>query len=669
MVAALCQADPHVVAEGVSVEELKALRDDAAAAREEEAASLLLELAVQQQLRARPTVAGRPDPRSPYVAHLRTDENGVTRDYFLGTGTFVDTRADVRVVDWRVAPVAQLFYRYREGDPFDETLNGREASGTVKLRRVVVVHQGQLMQVLGEGVKVARAPDGTWHRQGALSFTPGSEGRLGLGVGIQERGTRADVTALLDAQQFAAVSAPAEEGLLVLGSAGSGKTTVALHRLARIVVADPEAVPLPRTKVVVPEEGLARLARRLLKPLVAGLGPDVRPPVETLDEAALRLGRHALGKLPPFADETPALATNLKRHPATFAALKERFTKTPAKRGTLPMLRRMLANALSDRGFLARIIERAQGTLPSTAIEDVVRHTMLQAAELPQVDLDDIEDDERKTPLDGRGLGEGTPDELAGTIDFEDIPILLSMMAWRGELQLPKAMHLVLDEAEDFSLFDLEALRASLARNVGVTLAGDEAQQTHSSFAGWSATLEALGAKKAHTVRLETSYRCPKPIAELARQVLGHLAPQRPLVAMRDGAPVGRFTFPSEAQSFLFLADALRDLVELEPHASIGVVTHDAETAKRFFGVLGEVPGSRLVLQGEFNFEPGIDVTDVDSVKGLEFDYVVVPDCNAAFWPSSDDGRRRLHVAVTRATHQLWLIASGKLTPLVDPVI
>ena len=81
--------------------------------------------------------------------------------------------------------------------------------------------------------------------------------------------------------------------------------------------------------------------------------------------------------------------------------------------------------------------------------------------------------------------------------------------------------------------------------------------------------------------------------------------------------------------------------------------------------MLADLPEARLVLHGEFTFEPGIDVTDVDSVKGLEFDYVVVPDATAAAYPLADEARRRLHVAVTRASHQLWIVAGGAPSPLL----
>jgi superfamily I DNA/RNA helicase len=56
----------------------------------------------------------------------------------------------------------------------------------------------------------------------------------------------------------------------------------------------------------------------------------------------------------------------------------------------------------------------------------------------------------------------------------------------------------------------------------------------------------------------------------------------------------------------------------------------------------------------------------VDSAKGLEFDYVVVPDATADAYPPTDDARRRLHVAVTRTSHQLWIVSGGRPSVLVS---
>jgi DNA helicase IV len=224
---------------------------------------------------------------------------------------------------------------------------------------------------------------------------------------------------------------------------------------------------------------------------------------------------------------------------------------------------------------------------------------------------------------------------------------------------------MVLDEAEDFALFELFVLGKLLGSPRSITLAGDEAQQTSSSFAGWARSLETLGVGHATTCRLAVSYRCPRPVTELARKILGPLAPASESRASREGAPVGRFDFPTEQQAELFVVDAIRDLILREPQASLAVLGHDTDTARRCYELVRELPEARLVLNGDFSFDPGIDVTDVDNAKGLEFDYIVIPDASAEAYPMTDDARRRLHVAVTRTSHQLWLVSGGAASPLL----
>ena len=75
----------------------------------------------------------------------------------------------------------------------------------------------------------------------------------------------------------------------------------------------------------------------------------------------------------------------------------------------------------------------------------------------------------------------------------------------------------------------------------------------------------------------------------------------------------------------------------------------------------------RLVREGAFDFAPGIQVTHVQEVKGLEFDLVVVPDATASVYPDAPAARRALYVALTRATRKLVLAAVAAPTPLVGP--
>ena len=654
--------------DGDLVGRLRELRDEALESTSKDLPTVFQEMGLVRAVLERQRPDSFPDPRAPYFAHLRVREGGEVRDYCLGRHTFVDRGAGVRVVDWRFAPVSAIFYRYREGEEFEERFPGRVAAGVVEARRVVVVEHGVLTRVSAGALTVARGADGVWRRlavEGAAlgggAGTAARAGALGTGAGARGRAATPDITALLDPDQFEAVSAPPDRPLLVLGSAGSGKTTVALHRLARIAFEDPRRFPASRMQVVVPELGLAQLAARLLEPL----GLD-RAAVRTLDSWSRGAFQSVFRAPPPrLCADTPPLVSRLKRHPALHETLRRRprlFGARPA----LAKLRQELGDLFVDRAFLEGVVRAARGDLPTTAIAETLRHTRLQLAPPPDELAVGVDADRRET-LDGLGLSEDTPEAISGTLDPEDLPILLFLATLGGAASGRKLAHLVVDEAEDVSLFELFALGRHLEGH-SVTLAGDEAQQTFSSYAGWPQALAALGAERAASVRLETTYRCPRPIAEAAHAILGPLAPAELPRAGRDGAPVSRFDFPTEAHAQLFLVGAVRDLVEREPDASVAVIASSAEVARAFHGLLADMPEVRLTLDGRFSFRPGVDVTDVASVKGLEFDYVVVPDASIRAYPEGDEARRRLHVAVTRAAHQLWIAAPGTPSPLLREI-
>src|SRR5262249_61431092 len=62
------------------------------------------------------------DRKSPYFGHLRLEENGKRRDVLIGARSFVEPGGGVQIVAWRNAPVSRLFYRYEEGDAYEERL-------------------------------------------------------------------------------------------------------------------------------------------------------------------------------------------------------------------------------------------------------------------------------------------------------------------------------------------------------------------------------------------------------------------------------------------------------------------------------------------------------------------------------------------------------------------
>ena len=67
----------------------------------------------------------------------------------------------------------------------------------------------------------------------------------------------------------------------------------------------------------------------------------------------------------------------------------------------------------------------------------------------------------------------------------------------------------------------------------------------------------------------------------------------------------------------------------------------------------------------DFSFRPGVEVTDIRQVKGLEFDYVILVDVTVSQYPVDDESRHLLHIGATRAAHQLWVVATGVPSPLL----
>jgi DNA helicase IV len=645
------------------LERLTGLRDEATTAVESDLPALFQQLDNTRALLERDEVVKLPEPHTPYFAHLRLKRyEGASQEYLLGRTTFTNTAAGVRILDWRFAPIARVFYGYEEGDDFEEQFGDRLAEGIVEARRLVVIERGVLTRIRSGPHHLERMPDGTWREVGtdpASTLHGGAgtavrAGSLGVGSGQAGRAGRFDITSQLDADQFEALRVGADKPLLVLGSAGSGKTTVALHRLAQLTY-DLRAASAPtRMKVIVPEEGLARLSRRLLEPL------ELRSvTVETLDAWAYATACTAFGvKSLKLSSETPALAARLKRHPALRPILERHIGKLKESSLTLKRLRKKLAELLTDRGLLAEVVAASNGDLPSPAIDDTVRHTMLQLATPLAKELEGFHPEALAT-VDGLSVEDSTPDELANTLDVEDLPLLLFLKARYGSLGDKPLAHVMLDEAEDFSLFELSVVAEQLGEKRSCTLAGDEMQQTSSSFAGWPEALAEMNIRDATTLRLSVSYRCPRPVIELGRHVLGPLAPEKPPRNVREGTPVGFHHFPEEAQAWLFIRDGLKDLLDREPRASVAVIASSPEVARAFYAVVDDMPATRLVLEGDFTFEPGVDVTDVESIKGLEFDYVILPDVTARAWPQTDESRRKLHVAITRTSHQLWVVSSG----------
>ena len=275
------------------------LRDALAEAKPEDQGSILEQMHRIEALSKQRGKGDTPpvDRKSPYFGHLRLEENGKRRDVLIGARSFVEPGGGVQIVDWRNAPVSRLFYRYEEGDEYEERLGDRMVEGEVLARRTVAIVDAELRRVAAPAGHVLarhRAPaSGAQWRRGRRACRsrataarwsssraarrarrrspppPAVRGKLGFDGSGERRPDRhlPAIAALIDPRQFELITQPTSGLIAIQGSAGSGKTTIGLHRIAYLAFADPRRFRPEKMLVIVYQRALATYVSRVLPSL------------------------------------------------------------------------------------------------------------------------------------------------------------------------------------------------------------------------------------------------------------------------------------------------------------------------------------------------------------------------------------------------------------------
>jgi DNA helicase-2/ATP-dependent DNA helicase PcrA len=605
-------------------------------------------------------------------ARLRSSA-GTERDLLLGSGSHIEP--ELALIDWRTAPLAEIFFTYDEGEEYGVEVDGRMVEGRLLRRALLSFENGVLFRIFAHGRELLRDRDRRW--------MVGTQTTLGPALLPRPLDQRDRTSSILDAEldsvQRSAVDLPAARAALILGEAGCGKTTVALHRLAKIERARGQM----NTAVIVPTEGLRVLTEALLERLgVQGAK------VYRFDRFAAEQARRAFPDLPKRESEGATGAVmRLKRHPAVRAALRE-LAKLPV---TLPgegqKVRRTRAHArredlhalFGDSKYTDQILAEARGELAPASAAETLNHARIQFADDADKEFAHVDLESRQTS-DGRGIDAGTPMEDAGSIDAEDYPVLFELDRLRANhlRQKPTSPRqydcVVLDEAQELAPLELALVGRSLNRGGTLIVAGDADQQVDAGalFGGWAATMRELGQPDHEEITLAVNYRCPPQVTAFARTLRAERQTSRApiLLSKSDTALAPPALLDGDLHVALWLIEALRNLRDSDASASIAVIARSAEVATRLKRTLGFAVNVQLALGGKFNFGPGIQLTCVDEVKGLEFDHVIIPDCTSATYPDTPASRRALYVAATRPRHQLILAGARSLSLLAQlPVI
>jgi hypothetical protein len=572
------------------------------------------------------------------------------------------------LVDWR-APVARPFYTATAAAP-----------GEV-LRRRRITTRGRTVVALDDELLDPDAP-----RDGLVG-----EAALLAAVTAERTGRMRDIVTTLQAEQDWIIRDQARGVLVVQGGPGTGKTAVALHRVAfllythehlrtrGVLVVGPSQVFLDYIGQVLPGLGENRVVTATIPDLVPGVVVSrVDPP-----EVAARKGRADMAeqladvvrahvRIPdePVDVEFEQQVLRLDPSVCHWAVKNARRRGLPHNQARLVCHRELvgtLTRDLVDRLEAVVLTETgealdggsADGTLsegdlralaaagvvlgpdddlgPRTLLDEIdktaLQNTMLADAGVTAV-LDEL-----WPPLTAKQVVE----ELLGVLDWsaEDIPLLDEAAALVGE-SVPVFGHVVADEAQELSEMDWRMLvRRCPTRSM--TVVGDLAQTgSPSGAASWARVLRSGTADR--LAELTVNYRTPAEIMAVAADLLTtHHPGLRPPRSVRSS---GETPWRMRTDD---LPATLTDLAAAHSDGQLAIIA-PAEHVGRL--------SAALSLPTPPDLTSKVVLLTPAQAKGLEFDVVLIADPAGIL--AAPRGHNDLYVAMTRATKRLGVVHPGE---------
>lgn len=559
----------------------------------------------------------------PYFARVVTEEFTEAGDmkeveFRLGTASFPAQR----IIDWRKAPISKLYYDFKEGDEFSETIQGRDREGSIKLRRS---YHGRrdVLNIIETPRGTLVVQNGKWKvKDGGepLSRTSGHDGHL------------PPILSLITAEQFELITKDARKPIVIQGIAGSGKTTVALHRLAWLLHEDNSNARAEKCLVVMQSPALKAYVDTTLPELkIHGV------PIRTFQQWAAKLVTELAGPRPSGIFQK---TLEMERFKSSVVCLQ----------------------------LMNKYVEAHPERDTSDWVADLFRFfQFLTAQEVFWPKWDEI----RKQ----------LKEQIARQhCEEQDDPLILHLVYLehgyypvRSAESLGVCDHVVIDEAQDFGLIEIKALLNAVDQKRTVTIVGDLAQKIvmGRNFDSWETVLKDAGFENTSPIELTVSYRTTREVLDLAGKLRGGDNQLPPSAQKLRSGPIPSF-FKTDSPAAIpnLVANWIRACQGENANALSAVICRqpkEAQTLTEELRKLG-LPSVRWGHREQFDFSPGVVITSIHQVKGLEFRNVLVVEPHDENYPSGDEGRNLLYVAATRAEVRLDFAGTrppAKLLPVL----
>ena len=584
------------------------------------------------------------------IDFLEKKENSKVMPIYIGIHTFYDPESRATLIhDWR-APVSSMFYDHELGEAGYRSPSG-EIKGVISLKRQYRIRGGKMEFMIESALTVH---DDILQKE--LSSNADDKMK--------------NIVATIQREQNQIIRNEDIRTLIIQGVAGSGKTSIALHRIAYllytfrdsisskdILIISPNKVFSDYISNVLPELGEETVPETSMEQILSGVLEHKykyqtyfglvnelleKPSSSLIDRIAYKASFGFISELDKFIlhiENTYFKAADVKLTkyitiPAPFIEEQYlRFNRYPIRRRFDAMADYMLDMLKIQYTF----------TVTTTGRNLLKKEIRLMFA--GNNDIQVYKDFFKWTNNPGMfKMRKGH------TLEYSDLaPLAYLHLALEGNGNQPfRVKHLLIDEMQDYSPIQYKVIQKLFPCRK--TVLGDAGQSVNPYGSSTAETIQ-KSLTASEIMKLCKSYRSTFEITDFAQKI-------HPIAELE---PVARHGEKPQILQFGSAVEELSGIMGListyrkSGYKSLGIICKTEQQARKMADMLKSYANDISFLSSQSSaFVQGIVITSAHMAKGLEFDEVIIPQTDERNYRSEID-KSMLYVAVTRAMHRLTL--------------
>lgn len=572
---------------------------------------------------------------------------------YIGVHAFAEEDSQENVIyDWR-SPIASMFYDFNTGKAGYSAPSG-EVAGEITLKRQYSIKNSELEYMIESSMNIN---DDVLQKE--LSQTSDEKMK--------------NIVATIQKEQNVIIRNESAHELIIQGVAGSGKTSVALHRVAYLLYRYKETLTSQNILIISPNKVFSDYISNVLPELgeekIRELSFDELASAELAGICGFQTFNQQVAELAASVDDSVIERIGYKADMDFVLELEDYITyiseayfipagigvarvQIPAEEvqsayqsaRSLPVRQRLEKTASILSG---RTRDENGRSLPSATANTIKTAVKKMFKSLNMLTL-------YKDFYEHTGRPELFKPKKAKLLEFCDVfPLVYLKLRMEGTPGFDSVKHLLVDEMQDYTAIQYRVL--SLLFKCKKTILGDSSQSVNPYSSSSISEIKQIF-PGADTVELLKSYRSTLEIIHFAQKINHN---SRIVPVERHGEPpviIGAETPEGELSEINRLIAGFRE----SGHHSLGVVCKTQEQAQGLYEAVKRVHKDIALLDfSSDRFHEGIMITSAHMAKGLEFDQVIIPFCDAVNYRTELD-RNMLYIACTRAMHRLTLTFCGE---------